>query len=350
MNGEDKNFSRLIIMIITGAGVISSIIILSFIHLSEREEKPLVVTTETNNSSKKKLTLYKKRGGKLFLATSKNLTTTTQETPYLNVDLSNMVLIPEGYFIMGRNNGDKDEAPPHKIYLDGFYIDKTEVTNYEYKECVKSNICSPTEWLDDKELGNDKLPVVGVNWFDATTFCNWKGKELPTEAQWEKAARGEDERIYPWGNEPPTCYKAIFLGCNRLLPAIIGERIQGGSPYGVLDMAGNVWEWVKDWYAPDYYSNSPELNPEGPTNGMDKVLRGGSWRFGPKYITTTNRHHDSPYNRVITYGFRCVYIPPKSPTRLQTSTTKKEYSKVTPNGEEDTEENNNHSFNNDVTE
>ncbi len=186
-----------------------------------------------------------------------------------------MVYIPDGNFSMGSNDG--DEQPVHTVTLDAFWIDKTEVTNTMYDACVQAGICDLPNVVDD--CGNTSYgshPVVFVSWFDAKTYCEWVDARLPTEAEWEKAARGTDGRPYPWGNANPTSQVANY-DSNIGDTSLVGKYPQGASPYGVLDMAGNVWEWVSDWYDENYYRTLLSDNPMGPTSGNYRVLRGGSW-------------------------------------------------------------------------
>jgi formylglycine-generating enzyme required for sulfatase activity len=236
-----------------------------------------------------------------------------------------MVYVPDGEFTMGSDKGDNDEQPIHTVYLDAFYIDETEVTNAQYRACVEAGACnapSRTTYYDDDDYAQH--PVVHVSWNDADAYCRWAGKRLPTEAEWEKAARGTDGRTYPWGNDFD-CHKGNFddeqefnvyvvpggPNCDGYVrTAPVGSFLAGASPYGVLDMAGNVWEWVADWYASDYYSQSPDRNPPGPDSGESRVLRGGSWRIVAANvrwgICSTYRivfDPDSGYNIV---GFRCA--------------------------------------------
>ncbi len=222
-----------------------------------------------------------------------------------------LVFVPEGEFIMGSDQGADDEKPLHKVYLDSFWIDKTEVTNSMYRLCVEDGECQHPQTLiffDDHIF--DVYPVVAVTWQDAVDYCYWAGRQLPTEAQWEKAARGTDGRIYPWGNN----WEATFLnweGSREKFRSIapVGNYPEGASPSGVLDMVGNVWEWVADWYAGDYYSISPHENPLGPVNGFERVHRGGSWYDFEYNQRAANRDRNTPHFPDLGIGFRCVLVP-----------------------------------------
>ena len=192
-----------------------------------------------------------------------------------------MILIPAGEFIMGspEGEGDANEHPQHPVFLNAFYIDKYEVTNALYKQFMSATgHIAPLFW-DDEEYNHPNQPVVRVTWHDAVAYAEWAGKRLPTEAEWEKAARGTDGRIYPWGNEwdSSKCNSGVS-GDGYEYTAPVGSFPAGASPYGVMDMAGNVWEWCADWYDKDYYSSqSSQQNPKGPDSGTYRVLRGGSW-------------------------------------------------------------------------
>jgi serine/threonine protein kinase len=205
-----------------------------------------------------------------------------------------MVLAPAGAFEMGSRNGDFDESPVHTVRLDDYYIDKYEVTNELYARCVQAGECQPpsssSSYTHDSYYGNpefDDYPVIWVDWQQAQTFCQWRGARLPSEAEWEKAARGTHGRTYPWG-EGFDCTKANYGGCSGDTEQV-GAFPDGASPYGALDMAGNVWEWVADWYDDNYYSISPSENPAGPASGQYRVLRGGSWSHGAVYVRTALR-------------------------------------------------------------
>lgn len=224
-----------------------------------------------------------------------------------------MVLIPAGDFWMGTDiaAGLSDERPRHKVWLDAYSLDTYEVTTRRYSRFLQETRQKPP-WLWELvklEIHGDR-PVVGVSWFDAEAYCRWAGKRLPTEAEWEKAARGTDERLYPWGNAPPTpelanyALGARFSYSQALMP--VGHYENAKSPYGIYDLAGNVWEWVQDWYDPLYYERSPERNPSGPQSGEFKVLRGGSWSELPKYLLTYGRFKLPPETRNSYIGFRCA--------------------------------------------
>jgi formylglycine-generating enzyme required for sulfatase activity len=200
-----------------------------------------------------------------------------------------MVYIPEGEFLMGPSSTDPnvwiDEHPQHTVALDAYWIDQTEVTNAQYALCVAAGVCvtpektvsfSGRDYYGNSTYGD--YPVIYVSWEDADRYCNWAGRRLPSEAEWEKAGRGEypSDRIYPWGNQLPNCERANYRGCSTDTEPV-GAYSDGVSPYGVFNMIGNVWEWVNDWYVSDYYLESPDINPPGPTSGTNKALRGGGW-------------------------------------------------------------------------
>ena len=232
----------------------------------------------------------------------------------VNCGADGMCFIPAGLFWMGCNSTvDSDcygnESPYHEVTLSGYYIDKTEVTQGEYKKCVDAGECNtPSDNWDPIVTPN--RPVVYVDWNDATAYCAWAGKRLPTEAEWEKAARGTDGRKYPWGNEDATCDYAVMddggNGCGTGSTwDVCGKSPAGDSPYGLCDMAGNVWEWVSDWYGSDYYSNSPSSNPTGPDSGSGRVRRGGSFVNDYDGLRASNRIVDYPSYDSGNLGFRC---------------------------------------------
>ena len=220
-----------------------------------------------------------------------------------------MVAVPAGEFWMGCNDrvdqecGD-DENPYHKVYMDAFYIDKYEVTQGDYDQCVQAGKCRDNKKYEG--FTGTRQPVVGVDWNDAKSYCEWAGKRLPTEAQWEKAARGRDGRKYPWGNQKISCSLTNCSNCNKGKTLEVGGYPSGASPYGALDMMGNVWEWVADWYDKDYYSSSPERNPMGASSGTSRVSRGGSWLDPAGHFRTSLRVNFIVSDQVDYIGFRCV--------------------------------------------
>lgn len=231
----------------------------------------------------------------------------------LKGDEAPMAAIPEGEFWMGRDGMEalEDERPRHKVWLDSYSIDIYEVTTSRYARFLAaSGRTPPWMWETVKlEIHGDR-PVIGMDWEDADAYCQWAGRRLPTEAEWEKAARGTDERLYPWGNQVPTAALANFALGSRfsysqaLMP--VGHYQNVKSPYGLYDMAGNVWEWVQDWYEGRYYERSAERNPQGPEHGQFKVLRGGAWSELPKYLLTYGRFKLPLKTRNSYTGFRCA--------------------------------------------
>ena len=229
------------------------------------------------------------------------------------------VFIPAGNFQMGcDSNNDScnsDEQPLHPVYLDAYYIDQYEVTRARYWMCVDAGVCSIPWPLDDCQ---GDCPVTLVTWKDAKKYCEWMGKRLPTEAQWEKAARGSTKTlVYPWGDGAPDCTKLNYTHYDgSSYDACVGQSSPvgsypaGASSYGVMDMAGNVSEWVYDWYDAAYYSLSPATNPYGPTTGTYRVIRGGSHSSVYRYVRAAARDVGNPVNYVYSVvGFRCVRIP-----------------------------------------
>lgn len=242
-----------------------------------------------------------------------------------------LVVIPAGDFQMGSVSGHINERPVHTVYLDAFYIGRYEVTNKEYSEFINATGYHPPVNVDGPESEYNfwkgrtypeaiaDKPVVNVSWYDAVAYCKWLGMvtgekyRLPTEAEWEKAARGTDQRIYPWGNKPPNSSFANFgnnwSGFDTLYN--IGYFDKGKSPYWVYEMSGNVWEWCSDWYSEDAYGKSSRSNPKGPDNGTSKVVRGGSWASSDDLIKSASRYGYYPDLRSSRGGFRIVLEPEK---------------------------------------
>lgn len=238
-----------------------------------------------------------------------------------------MVLIQEGLFIMGNNEGAGNERPEHKVFLDRYLIDQFEVTISRYaKFLAEAKYPAPPTWDDEAANTAGNRPGVGLSWEDAEAYCKWVGKRLPTEAEWEKAARGPDGRRYPWGHMQPFVDIANYNRGVWVSDAITlapvesgvegmsvrhGTKEGGKSPYGLYHMAGNAAEWVADWYDREYYQKSPERNPKGPAEGDKRVIRGGSWNDPPAGIRTSARLSAEPDFRDRTLGVRCAMDVPK---------------------------------------
>jgi len=260
-----------------------------------------------------------------------------------------MVLVPEGEFVMGSDMQRvmgicpglykgaacdpvrfKNEAGEHIVYLDSYYIDQYEVTNAQYAECVRQGACRPPADTSSKTRASyygdpayDNYPVIHVTWFDARAYCQWRGARLPSEAEWEKSARGTDGRFYPWGNTFDGSYaNSCDRNCNepRSIETFddgfadtspVGWYAAGQSPYGVFDLAGNVWEWTADWLDPNYYASLPPKvrNPLGPASGEERVLRGGSWLSDAFNLRSALRYSYKPALEAVHIGFRCAKLP-----------------------------------------
>lgn len=227
-----------------------------------------------------------------------------------------MVWVPEGEFLMGSTDAEiaklvsensgykeewfKSEKPQHTVYLDGYWMYKNEVTVAQYRKyCAETGKQMPTPpswgWIDSH-------PMVNVSWYNAVDYAKWAGASLPTEAQWEKAARGTDGREYPWGNQWDTSKCNNYTVLKKTQP--VGSYAAGVSPYGCMDMAGNVWEWCADWSALDYYKSAPSRNPTGPSNGSYRVLRGGGWFYNVNLYRCALRFNIYPYSSLNYFGFR----------------------------------------------
>ena len=251
-----------------------------------------------------------------------------------------MVYVPAGEFLMGSTQAEVEDAvaacmahdteedacrgwfqiemPQHAVYLDAFWIDEHEVTNYQYRRCMEAGACQEPECWDSDRGNAPDQPVLCVSWHQASDYAAWAGGRLPAEAEWEKAARGTGGRIYPWGNDfdgsklnfcDRNCAheardETADDGYARVAP--VGSYPGGASPYGALDMAGNVYEWVADWYGEDYYQRSPLRNPVGPDSGTARVLRGGAWFFGRDFARCAARVFYSPDSRNSGFGFRVL--------------------------------------------
>ena len=227
------------------------------------------------------------------------------------IDASLLAYVPSSEFSMGSGAGD---SPTHSVSLDAFWIQQTKVTNGMYAQCVVAGTCTPpTQEIGAPVYTNSDYashPVVGVTWDQANAYCTWAGGRLPTEAEWELAARGTDGREFPWGNDGAACDFLNFANCINHTTSVT-DYSEGRSPYGLYDMAGNVFEWVWDWYSEKYYGESPSLNPQGPDSGDYRVIRGSSFETEPDLADSAIRHYNAPSNARRDVGFRCVIPKPQ---------------------------------------
>jgi len=224
-------------------------------------------------------------------------------------DGAEMVYVPAGEFLMGASEDDflaeEDEKPQRTVLLDGFWIYKHEVSNTKYRSCIEAGICSGSL----NRYPADTLPAAYISSYEAEAYCSWVDGRLPTEAEWEKAARGVGTNLFPWGDEQPNCGLANFEGCVGF-SSVTGSYPDGVSSYGVEDMAGNVWEWVSDWYSSSYYQqNGESSNPSGPDGGEYRVIRGGGWGSPVEKLRVSERGWVTPNWNQSTVGFRCVVVP-----------------------------------------
>jgi sulfatase modifying factor 1 len=241
-----------------------------------------------------------------------------------------MACVPGGDFIRGTDGGPADAAPAARVFVQTFYMDLHEVTFGQYQACFARGKC-PRAYPNYPDFDHPKQPMNGLRWFDAVAFCEAAGKHLPTEAEWEKAARGPDGAIYPWGDAPADCTRAVIedargKSCGvpqrhspepeKGRPEVVGSRPAGR--YGLFDMAGNSWEWVQDWYSPSYAACGSACSgpdPQGPCGGLSpcaghtmRVVRGGSWFWGPAHAAGYYRRAHTPENAPVYhhFGFRCA--------------------------------------------
>lgn len=225
-------------------------------------------------------------------------------------DRDAMVRLPAVTFQMGADQGETDEVPRHEVRLAAFRLDRTEVTNRDYKACISANVCGPAQSLSTPGLSADNQPVTGVSWYDADKFCRWAEKRLPTEAEWERAARGEEGRIYPWGTRFDPARANVRGGADGFeKTAPVGSFREGVTKEGpIFDLAGNAAEWVSDWYDPSYYRTAETFeNPTGPeAAGGDKTVRGGSHVDPDFNARSSARSRMEINNRSTAVGFRCA--------------------------------------------
>lgn len=317
-----KSFSKINYRWLGIAGIILLFIVLGGLGLNSLFNKPPIATATPTYPQDTDTPVPPAPTNEPFTPTL-NLTQPPSPTPTTVLGIGStsrslkdgmvLVYIPAGEFMMGNL---KWGQVVHNIFLNAYWIDQTEITNVMYSKCVEANVCDPPgkkrsqsrpSYFDSPEFAN--YPVVYVSWDDAMAYCSWMGRTLPTEAQWEKAARGQDERTYPWG-ENINCNKANYDSSCVGDTTEVGSYLSDKSPYGVYDLAGNVTEWVSDWYDEVYYSNSPSENPLGPENGQKKVERGGSWSSSIYAASSYFRFGTDPNDKENYLGFRCALSQP----------------------------------------
>lgn len=227
-----------------------------------------------------------------------------------------LVTIPEGWFLMGSASGQDCERPIHRVWIDSFMLAATQITNAEYERFVNATACDPPPFWHDKNFGDPQQPVTGVSWFDAERYCCWLASRtrrpyrLPTEAEWERAARGGlEQQDFPWGNDAPQSFPEYATRW-QTSPEAVARSIP--NAFGLYNICDNVHEWCNDWYDPNYYATSPEHNPRGPelssAKGQRKASRGGSWRHHVKVSRCSARSSIPPEFHYADYGFRIAAI------------------------------------------
>jgi formylglycine-generating enzyme required for sulfatase activity len=242
---------------------------------------------------------------------------------------NNWIRIAAGTFLIGAQKQDpskpnydrdaRDDERPHEVYLDDYQIGRYPVTVEEYRRFVEDEGYSKKGWWKaggfgeanepgdwDDQVQHPNRPVVSVSWYEAAAYCAWAGARLAREAEWERAARGTTGRKYPWGDEEPDTERANYDEGKVGHATPVGLYPRGATPEGIEDLAGNVWEWVADWYGEDYYGESPGGNPKGPQSSEVRVLRGGAWSGFPRYLRAADRNRVRPGVRFVDIGFRCV--------------------------------------------
>jgi len=216
--------------------------------------------------------------------------------------------VPEGWFLMGSESGQDCERPVHRVWVDSFQLSATQVTNSEYERYLRATSAQPPPFWSDPNFSHPQQPVAGVSWFEAIRYCEWLSSQtgrnyrLPTEAEWERAARGGiEQKNFPWGDEPP---QSLSDYATRWQTGSEPVARYAANALGLYDICDNVHEWCSDWYDPNYYASSPERNPQGPASGQRKASRGGSWRHHVKVARCSARSSIPPEFQYADYGFR----------------------------------------------